>query len=85
MRRQVTAVGVARALIHLFAGAALGALPGALYAALVGGTHLAFHGRWDRVPHFAVACVAAGALVGLGAAAWGLSGRQASPGRRLGA
>jgi hypothetical protein len=78
MLRQASAVGTT--LIHLFIGAALGALPGAFYAGLVGTVHLGVYGRWDRLPDFAVACVAAGALLGLGAAAWALSSRRAPGG-----
>ena len=60
MWEQVVRVGV-----RLAAGAMMGAVPGALYAGLVGSVHFGLYGRWDRVPAFAVGCVLVGALLGL--------------------
>jgi hypothetical protein len=73
--------GAARALVRLVVGAALGAGPGALYAGLVAGVHWAVYGRWDRVPAFAVGCLAVGALVGLSAALAAEWPRRPRPGQ----
>jgi hypothetical protein len=67
---------VARVVVRLSAGAALGALPAALYAGLVSVVHFAVTARWERLPAFALGCLAVGALVGLLGAAWSLSGRR---------
>jgi hypothetical protein len=64
---------------RMSAGAALGAVPGALYAGMVGGLHFVLHGRWDRVPAFAVGCVLVGGLLGLlGSIPWVLAWNAAS-------
>ena len=72
---------VIRGVVRLSATVALGAVPGAVYAALVGAVHLGVYGRWDRVPAFAVGCVVVGALFGLvGGVRWALSGEPAPGG-----
>ena len=66
---------IVRAVAWVLDGLLLGAVPGALYAALVGAVHLSVYGRWDDIPGFAVHCVVIAALVGLLARiAWALSG-----------
>jgi hypothetical protein len=72
---------IVRGVVRASIGLLLGAVPGALYAALVGVVHLGVSSRWDRAPAFAVGCTLAGALFGLlGGALWDLSGEPA-PGR----
>jgi hypothetical protein len=56
---------VHRPLVAILVGLLLGTLAGLAYATLVGGLHRTVHGRWDRVPTFALGCVAAGAAAGL--------------------
>jgi hypothetical protein len=69
---------VVRGVVRLSAAVVLGAVPGAVYAALVGAVHLGVYGRWDRAPAFAVGCVVVGALIGLfGGVRWALSGEPA--------
>ena len=69
---------VVRGVGRLSAGVALGVVPGALYAALVGAVHLGVYGRWDRIGAFAVGCVLVGAVFGLlGGIVWALSGAAA--------
>ena len=69
---------VVRGVVRLSAAVVLGAVPGAVYAALVGAVHLGVDGRWDRIPAFAVGCVMVGALFGLfGGVRWALSGELA--------
>jgi hypothetical protein len=69
---------IVRGMVRTSAGLVLGAVPGALYAALVGIVHLGVHGRWDRAPAFAVGCVVVGAFLGLlGGVIWALSGEPA--------
>jgi hypothetical protein len=71
---------VIRGGVRLSAAVVLGAVPGAVYVALVGAVHLGVYGRWDRVPAFAVGCVVVGALFGLfGGVRWALS-REPAPG-----
>lgn len=72
-KSNVSAAGTApwrRALVAPSAGLVLGALPGAAYAGLVAGVHLAVYGRWDSVPAFAAWCVAVGAALGLAVGVW---------------
>jgi hypothetical protein len=71
---------IVRMVVRISAGMVLGALPGALYAGLVGAVHLGVYGRWDRVPAFAVGCILVGALFGLlGGSKWALAA-EAVPG-----
>jgi hypothetical protein len=68
-------VGVA---VRMSACVVLGAVPGVLYAGLVGAVHVGLSGRWDRVPAFTVGCVLVGGLFGLlGGIAWALSVKSA--------
>jgi hypothetical protein len=63
-----------RVLTHMLVGLMLGAIPGALYAGLVGAVHFGVYGRWDRVLDFAVGTVLVGAVLGLlGGIAWAVS------------
>ena len=71
---------VVRGVVRLSAAVVLGAVPGAVYAALVGAVHLGVYGRWDRVPAFAVGCVVVGALFGLFGGARGALFREPAPG-----
>src|SRR5438132_11404452 len=73
---------IVRVAVRMSAGVVLGAVPGALYAGLVGAVHLGVSGRWDRAPAFTVGCILAGGLFGLlGGITWALSGKTAPPGR----
>ena len=79
MRWQAREKGLVRVVVRLATGVFLGAVPGALYAGLVGAVHLALYRRWDWIPAFAVGCVLAGALAGLlGGVAWALAGDTAA-------
>jgi hypothetical protein len=65
---------IVRVAVRMSACVVLGAVPGVLYAGLVGAVHLGTSGRWDRVPAFTVACVLVGGLFGLlGGITWALS------------
>jgi hypothetical protein len=69
---------VVRGVVRTSAGLVLGAVPGALYAGVVGIVHLGVSGRWDRAPAFAVGCALVGALFGLlGGVNWALAGEPA--------
>ena len=69
---------IVRAMVRMSAGVVLGAVPGALYAGLVGSVHLGVSGSWDRVPAFILGCVLVGGLFGLlGGIAGALSGEVA--------
>jgi hypothetical protein len=56
---------VVRVAVRMSAGVVLGAVPGALYAGLVGAVHLGVTGRWDRALAFTLSCVLVGGLFGL--------------------
>jgi hypothetical protein len=79
MQWQVPDNRIVRIMFRVPAGVVLGIVPGALYAGLVALVHLGAYGHWDRVPTFALGCIAVGAVVGLlGGFKWALSG-QARP------
>jgi hypothetical protein len=72
---------IARVAVWMSAGVVVGAVPGALYAGLVGAVHVGASGDWDLVPAFTVGCVLVGGLFGLLAGiTWAVSGRS-DPGR----
>jgi hypothetical protein len=72
---------IVRVAVRISAGVVLGAVPGALYAGLVGAVHIGASGDWDLVPAFAVSCVLVGGLFGLLAGiTWAVSART-GPGR----
>jgi hypothetical protein len=56
---------IVRVAVRISSGVVLGAVPGALYAALVGAVHVAASGDWDLVPALTVGCVLVGGLFGL--------------------
>jgi len=69
---------VVRGVARVLGGVALGAVPAAIYSALVGAVHFGAYGRWDRAPAFALGCVTVGALAGLlGGIKWALSDEAA--------
>jgi hypothetical protein len=74
---------IVRVAVRMSAGVVLGAVPGALYAGLVGAVHVGASGDWDLVPAFTVGCVLVGGLFGLLAgitwAVSGSTGRSGSP------
>ena len=70
---------VVRGVVRVSATLVLGAIPGALYAALVGAVHRGVSGRWDRAFAFALGCSVVGALLGLlGGARWAFAGTATS-------
>jgi hypothetical protein len=56
---------LARLGVRLSASVVLGAVAGALYAALVSGVHFAVYERWNQIPAFAKGCILVGAVLGL--------------------